>query len=278
MKTAIQLKALINNMARNKNIDPQILLRNYMLERLLERIAMSEYHNNFILKGGMLVAAIVGVDNRSTIDMDATIKSWPVSSDNIRKMFDEILSIQLNDSVEMKLLNIIEIREEDEYEGIRLSIESVFDKIKLNIKVDITTGEEITPKEIKYHFKLMFENRYINVIAYNIETILAEKLETVISRSVTNTRMRDFYDIYLLSSMNYDASILNIALCATTKKRGTYDLLDKFEKILSEIENSTSMTNYWNRYKNSYSYVKDIKWSEIMSAVKLIFSKTLIDE
>lgn len=198
MKNSTQIKALIKNLAKEKEINAQILLRNYMLERLLERISSSEYKGNFILKGGMLVAALVGVDMRSTIDMDATIKSFPVSEESIEPVFNVILAVPLDDGVVMKLKRIEEIRAEDQYNGYRVSIESLMDNVRIPIKVDITTGDEMTPKEVIYTFDLLLEDRSIDILAYNIETVIAEKFETILTRSITNTRMRDFYDIYIL--------------------------------------------------------------------------------
>lgn len=274
MKTATQLKALIRNLAKQKNVDVQILLRNYMLERLLERISLSDFKNNFILKGGMLVAAIVGLDARSTIDMDATIKGWPVTVDTVQKMFGDILSIKLDDNVEMKIKDITEIRDEAEYTGIRVTIETVFDRIRQTLKVDVTTGEDITPKEICYSFRLMFDERNIGVMAYNLETVLAEKLETILARDITNTRMRDFYDIYILSILqkdNINKDLLNEVVKATAKRRGTYELLSEAEKILERIYKNAEMRDLWKRYQDRFSYAENIGWDEVMQAVKLMF-------
>jgi predicted nucleotidyltransferase component of viral defense system len=265
------LKALIRNLAKEKKVDAQLLLRNYMFERLLERISLSKYKSNFILKGGMLVAAMVGIDTRSTMDMDATIKGHAVTVNEVRKMFENILSIKIDDSVDMKIKSITDIREEAEYAGVRISIETLFDKIKQILKVDITTGEDITPREINYSFSLMFENRNIYVLAYNLETVLAEKLETLISRSTTNTRMRDFYDIYILGKLqanNISNDLLMEAIKATTKRRGTYELLSESENIVERINNSDSMQELWKRYKAKFNYAEDIDWVDIMKEVK----------
>ena len=274
MNTATQLKALIRNLAKQKNINAQILLRNYMLERLLERISLSEYKNNFILKGGMLVAAMVGLDARSTIDMDATIKGRLISAEAVGKMFESILSVEIEDYVEMKIKSVEEIREEAEYTGIRVSIETVFDKIRQILKVDVTTGEDITPREVNYSFRLMLEDRNISIMPYNLETVLAEKLETVITRSVTNTRMRDFYDIYILSKLqkeNINNELLKEAIRATAKRRGTYKMLSDANKILEQIDKSAMMKNLWKRYQTKFSYAEEIEWVEVMQSVKLKF-------
>jgi len=252
MKTSTQLKALVRNLSRQKNVEAEIILRNYMLERLLERISVSEYRENFILKGGMLVAAMVGIDTRSTMDMDATIKGQVLDDAEIRRIFNAILSIDINDNVTMTLKNIAEIRDESEYPGIRVSIEGILDKTRQVLKVDVTTGDFITPKEINYEFSLMFENRTIRIKAYNLETVLAEKIETLIVRGTTNTRMRDFYDIYILTTMQADNINMDnfvSALVATAKKRESIlQLQNNGRKVIKIIENSSIMQDLWKRY------------------------------
>jgi hypothetical protein len=192
MKTSTQLKALVRNLSKNSNVEAEILLRNFMLERFLERIAASKYKHNFILKGGMLIAAMVGIDTRTTMDMDATIKGQTLTAPEITATIEDILAIPVDDGVEFTMRGIEEIREEADYPGFRVSIGAVLDKTKQTLKIDITTGDFVTPREIEYNFKLMFEDRTISIMAYNLETVLAEKFETVITRSVANTRMRIF--------------------------------------------------------------------------------------
>lgn len=218
--TARQLKDLIRNLSKKKSADAQILMRNYMMERFLERIALSDYKDRFILKGGMLVAAMVGLDARSTMDLDATIKGANVSVEDVENIISSILSVSLEDGVEFRVKRISEIMEEAEYPGVRVSLETTFDGVRTPLKIDISTGDVITPREVRYSFKLMLEERSIEVWAYNLETVLAEKLETVISRNVTNTRMRDFYDIHILQQIygeSLSAPVLRDALAATAK-------------------------------------------------------------
>lgn len=197
MKNAMQLKAIIKNIAKEKHISAQPVMQNFMLERLLERISISKYQRNFILKGGFLIAAMVGIDTRATMDMDATIKGLPVNEQTVRKMFEEICKTELADDVTFSFQNIGKIREGDEYTGYRISLSANYPPMAVPLKLDITTGDKITPKEIEYQFKLLLEDRNISVLAYNLETIMAEKLETVITRGDQNTRPRDYYDIYL---------------------------------------------------------------------------------
>ena len=221
MKNVAQLKDKIKNLAIDLKIPTQVVLQNYMLERLLERISKSKYNENFILKGGYLVASMLGLSTRSTMDIDATIKSFSVTDSSIRTMFLEIILIPVDDNIKFELSNIKEIREKDEYNGFRILFFANFESMKIPIKIDITTGDEITPKEIIYDYKMLFEDRHLKVFLYNLETLLAEKLETIISRSTENTRARDFYDVYILLKVKnnkINLPILKNALEKTAKK------------------------------------------------------------
>ena len=197
-KKAMSLKAQIRNMAREKDIYAQVILQNYMFERFLERLSKSNFKDNFILKGGMLIAAIVGIDNRSTMDMDATIKNYPITVDSLTKAITEICNIEINDHVNFTFIGIESIRDDDLYGGYRVSIKASYDTIVTPLSIDITTGDVITPQEILYLFKMIFDQGTIGVWAYNIETVLAEKVETILHRGEFNTRPRDYYDIYIL--------------------------------------------------------------------------------
>ena len=244
--TARQLKDLIRNLSKKKSADAQILMRNYMMERFLERISLSEYKNQFILKGGMLVAAMVGLDARATMDLDATIKGTNVSVEDV---------LQLSKNVEKPNDGTTVITP---------------------LKIDISTGDIITPREIKYNFNLMLENRTIEVWAYNLETVLAEKLETVISRNVTNTRMRDFYDIYILQKLygeQLSKDVLWDALVATAKKRETLEQIETedIDEVFDEIQSSSVMENLWKAYQRNYSYSADIPWHTIMKSIRTLY-------
>lgn len=270
MKSSTQLKALIRNLAKDKKIHAQILMRNYMLERLLERISLSKYKYNFILKGGMLVAAMVGLDARATIDMDATIKGYPLSEEAVKSAFEDIISVPIDDSTEIKIKSVETIHDEANYSGLRISLEAFFDGIRTPLKIDITTGDRITPKEVSYRFDLMFEDRQIDIFAYNLETVLAEKIETVVARGITNTRMRDFYDIYILLLMhsnNINKELLSHAVLSTSQSRGTDQLLRGGQTIINEVATDNTMQKLWGSYQNKYSYAEDISWEEILTAV-----------
>ena len=228
-----QLKDWINNMAKKKNLVANTLLQNFMMERLLERISISEYKDNFVLKGGFLIAAMLGIDLRSTLDMDTTIKGLPVTKENIEEILNEILSIDLGDNVTFNIKNINSIHDISEYEDFRVSLEAKFFTIKVNMKIDITTGDIIIPREVDYSFKLMFEERSIPIKAYNLNTILAEKIESILARNISNTRARDYYDVYMLTSLRKDdINIVDLrsAIIEKAKERNTLIYLDEKEK------------------------------------------------
>lgn len=266
----MQLKAIIKNIAKEKHISAQLVMQNFMLERLLERISASKYQRNFILKGGFLIAAMVGLDTRATMDMDATIKGLPINEQTVREMFEEICKIEINDDVTFSFRSIGEIREGDEYTGYRVSLSANYPPMAVPLKLDITTGDKITPKEIEYQFKLLLEDRNISVLAYNLETIMAEKLETVISRGDQNTRPRDYYDIYILTKLQYsniEPGALKAALEATTEKRGSSEVVKAYRKIMNTVRNSEIMQKQWDNYQKDFEYATDIAFVDVCDAV-----------
>lgn len=274
IKTARQLKDLIRNLSKDKAADAQILMRNYMMERFLERISLSEYRDKFILKGGMLVAAMVGIDARSTMDIDATVKGATVSVEEVQNMIESIIAVPVNDGVEFKIKRISEIMDEAEYPGIRVSMQTQFDRVITPLKIDISTGDAITPREVRYSFKLMLEDRSIEILAYNLETVLAEKLETLVSRATTNTRMRDFYDLHILSQLYGNSIIaadLHAALIATVKKRGTEGYLTNVSEVLDEVEADANMEKLWLAYQKKFSYAADLSWHMVMDSIRSLF-------
>lgn len=244
------------------------------MERFLERISLSDYKDRFILKGGMLVAAMVGLDARSTMDLDATVKGTNVNVKDVGNMISSILSVPVEDGVTFRVKKISEIMEEAEYPGVRVSMETTFDGVRTPLKVDISTGDVITPREVRYSFKLMLEERAIEVWAYNLETVLAEKLETVISRNITNTRMRDFYDIHILKQLyeeTLSTSMLRDALAATAKKRGTLQQIQNAGAVFDEIEENPVMKKLWQSYQNNYSYAANLPWHTVMDSVRDLY-------
>lgn len=278
-KNAMQLKAYIKNKAAEKNISAQLVMQNYMLERLLERISLSEYKNNFILKGGFLISAIVGLDTRATMDLDTTIKGFDLTIENLREIFDNICSIKIEDDVIFEIYNVSEIREGDEYPGYRVHLKALYPPLAVPLTVDVTTGDKITPREIEYTFKLLFDDKTISIMAYNLETVLAEKLETVISRGQANTRPRDFYDIHILYSLRgneCDTIILKQALQHTAEKRGSSAILKDYKEIIYSVLDNETMQKFWNKYQQDFSYAKDLTFDTVCATIVEIMDKIKI--
>ena len=273
-----QLKDLIRNLSKEVGIEAHVLIRKYMMERFLERVSSSKYNGSFILKGGMLVAAFVGVEARATMDIDTTIKGIPVTIVDMERTITEISNIDLDDNVKFRIKKVSEIMDEAEYSGIRFSMDAVLDGAVIPLKIDISTGDVITPREIAYSYKLMFEDRTIPIMTYPIETVLAEKLETVISRSITNTRMRDFYDIHiLLKSQNIDADILALALERTAKKRGNFNLLENAESVLKVVKSDEDMKRLWDIYQKKFKYAGEYTWDEVIHSVRELSIEAKLD-
>ena len=273
-----QLKDLIRNLSKEVGIEAHVLIRKYMMERFLERVSSSKYNGSFILKGGMLVAAFVGVEARATMDIDTTIKGIPVTIVDMELTITEISNIDLDDNVKFRIKKVSEIMDEAEYSGIRFSMDALLDGAVIPLKIDISTGDVITPREIAYSYKLMFEDRTIPIMTYPIETVLAEKLETVISRSITNTRMRDFYDIHiLLKSQNINADILALALERTAKKRGNFSLLENAESVLKIVKSDEGMKRLWNIYQKKFKYAGEYTWDEVIHSVRELSIEAKLD-
>lgn len=272
--TSRQLKALVRNQSKGNSTQAQIIIRNYMMERFLERLSLSKYRENFILKGGVLVSAMVGLDARSTLDIDTTLRGLPLTVEDVSAILSEVVSIPLDDEVTFQVIRITEIMDEAEYPGIRAILETCLDTMRTPLKLDISTGDAVTPREVVYQFKLMFEDRTISILAYNLETVLAEKLETVLSRSTANTRLRDFYDLYILQhdvSTAFDAGDLRAAFAATCAKRGTNFSVQESDVILNEIRQSPEMQRLWQNYQRKYEYADEITWEAVMDAIYSIY-------
>ena len=273
MRNAMQLKSIIKKMSKEKGISAQLVMQNFMLERLLERISISKYQPHFILKGGFLIAAMVGLDTRATMDMDATIKGLPITEETVMQMFMDICNIQIEDDVHFSFNKITEIRAEDEYSGYRISLTASYPPMAVPLKLDITTGDKITPKEIMYELKLLLEDRTIKILAYNLETVMAEKIETVITRGDQSTRPRDYYDIYVLHELqgeNIDYFFLRKALQATIKKRNSTEIVKNYKKIVSVIRGSDIMLKRWENYQKDFEYATDIEFNDTLKALEQI--------
>ncbi len=277
--TSRQLKALVRNRSGGDSAKAQTIIRNYIMERLLERISLSKYRDRLILKGGMLVSALVGLENRSTMDIDTTMKNLPLSADELADILTEIMKIEIDDGIIFTLKKVSEIMAEAEYPGVRAMLEAQLDTMRTPLKIDISTGDVITPGEIQFEYKLMFEERTISIYTYNIETVLAEKLETVISRGTANTRLRDFYDLYILQqvrNISVDELKLKMALEATSRKRASYEIMLQGASILEQIYNDTDMKKLWINYQKKYDYARDYTWDKVMESIKTLYDNIQI--
>lgn len=273
-RNTMSFKAIINNMAKENNVAAQSVLQTYMLERLLERISISKYKDNFILKGGMLISAMLGIDSRTTMDMDTTIKGFPLTKDNITNIMDEICNIEIDDNVTLKINKVELIREEDDYGGYRITFEAKYNnEMPVIMKIDITTGDKITYKEIKYSFTLMLEDRKIQIWSYNVETIIAEKFEAIVKRGVLSTRIRDYYDVYMLINTQnkiIDKKTLKDAITLTAQHRGTSEIIKDWKKIVEKIANDSKMRQQWKRYQKDNFYAEEIEYKELINAISKV--------
>lgn len=271
---AMSLKAKINNISKDKKVSPQSVLQIYMLERLLERISVSKYKDNFILKGGMLISAILGMSSRSTMDMDTTVKGFELTEESATKILEEICAIELDDDVTFNMKKIELIREEDDYNGYRATFEAKFkNTMPVIFKIDITTGDAITYKEIEYDYNLMLADKKIPVWSYNLETILAEKFEAVIKRGIAGTRIRDFYDIYMLyntEEKNINKKLLKTAINLTSEHRESLDLIRDWEKTLNILAEDEDMKKRWKVYQKTYFYAKDIEYQDLINTIEKV--------
>ena len=270
MKSATAVKAKIKNKAGGSSDKSQIMLRIYLMERLLERVSLSKYRDNFVLKGGLLVSSLVGVDMRSTMDVDTTVKSFPLNKSSAQKILEEIMAIGLEDGVCFHITKVQDIMEGHEYEGLRFMIDCTMDKLKQTIKMDISTGDEITPKAIAYKLPLIVEDRTIELWAYNLETLLAEKLETIMVRAEANT-MRDFYDIRVLLEQDaetIDRDTMKAAFYATCKKRGSIELIGTIDDVINKIADDETMKQLWNNYRKTNYYVGALEWEDVIGSAR----------
>lgn len=272
IKTSRQLKDKVRNMARGDSAKAQLLIRNYGMERFLERVSLSEHRDNFILKGGMLVSALVGLENRATMDIDTSIRNMPLDTIAAKAMVEEIIAVPVDENIRFEINDFGTIMDDAEYSGVRISLNAFLDATRIPLKIDISTGDAITPAAVNYQYKLMFEERYITLWAYNLETVLAEKIETVLSRSVLNTRLRDFYDLYVLqdTGLEIDKATLAAALTATARKRGSEQALALYERTLDEIRISPLMREQWERYQGKNNYAASIVWDDVISDIRAL--------
>ena len=269
--TSEQIKGRIKSVAKQNNADARTLMRIYMMERFLERLAQSEYRDNFIIKGGILVTAMIGVAHRSTMDIDTSMKNLNLSAEDALRVVNRVKDIDLDDGVSFDVKDVSNIMDEMEYPGIRVTMNANVGRLITPLKIDISTGDVITPRAIEFNYDLLLEDRSIKLWSYNLETILAEKLQTVLARGILNTRMRDFYDIRMLVDTYEDKvnkAVLKDAFAATCKKRGTDNLQEQAEEIVKIIEADEQIQVLWRAYQKKYSYAADIDYASVIRGVR----------
>lgn len=271
---AMSLKGKIKNYAKSNNIAAQVVLQNYMFERFLERLSLSDYREKFVVKGGMLIAAIVGLDTRSTMDLDTTLRNLPLTEEQISTAIRSVCDIHLDDDVVFKMQAIGPIRKDDVYGGYCVRIDAVYDTIVTPLSIDVSTGDAITPSPVKYDFGGIFDDGLkITLWGYNIETVIAEKVETILSRGVFTTRPRDYYDVYVLvTTQEYDKKLFAEALAATAKHRGSTEKIKDIPSILERISESHELKNLWSKYQKKFAYASDISYEMIMDVLKIILN------
>lgn len=271
-----QLKAHIRNKSRSLNVNPNIILRNVIFDFFLEKLGKSKYADKFIIKGGFLVSAFTRIDARTTMDLDVTIKNLSIQKEKLTIYLNEILRIPTHDNLVMNLTGVEKINEGFEYPGLRASITVHIDGLREIMKIDITAGDVITPNEICFKYQTLLDEKFIELRAYNIETVIAEKIETILSRGILNTRMRDFYDIYILKQLKLPMihmDTLRKAFINTASHRKTLDMIMlNYRDIITMIENDEGMKKHWKSYQSSYTFANDLEWSVVVESVKSIFS------
>lgn len=273
MKTLEQIKGAIRNISKKTGVNPNSLLQMCLFEGILEKLSKSKYSENFILKGGLLISSLIGVDMRSTMDMDTTLRGIPLNEVSITKILNEILAIEIDADIEYKLIKLSPIRQEDVYEDFCASISCIFGKINATLNIDITTGDVITPREMNYSYSKILEEGTIPIMTYTIETILAEKFETISSRNITTTRARDFYDLYMIYSIykdKIDKGILRKAIERTSKYRGSFETALQYKEIVELFWESETPKKLWKKYTQNNPYAKDVDFLDTISVYEEI--------
>lgn len=276
--TSKQLKDKVRNISHGDNEIAQVMIRNFIMERFLERVSLSKYKKNIILKGGMLVASLVGIETRATMDIDTTVKALPLNKEDTVKIINDIINISVEDGINFRIAKVTGIMTEFEYPGVRVALEATLDRLKQRIKIDISTDDVIIPSAISYNYRLMFEERSIELMTYTTETLLAEKIQTILARGITTTRMRDFYDVYELvngDKVNVERRLLLEAFSATCAKRKTVFNFLQMERTLQEIRGDKGLEKLWELYRKDNFYVGDMKWTSVCETVCTYISEEL---
>lgn len=270
---AMSLKGKIKNYAKSKSIAAQVVLQNYMFERFLARLSMSDYREKFVVKGGMLIAAIVGLDTRSTMDLDITLRNLPLTEEKVMEAVENICKITLGDDVIFEVKSIAPIRKDDRYGGFCVRLDAIYDTIVTPLSIDVSTGDVITPEAVEYEFSGIFDEEIrIKMWGYNIESVMAEKVETILSRGIFNTRPRDFYDVYILgTTQRYDKKIFLKALEATAIHRGSREQIIDKTGIIEKLSASEELIQMWEKYRKKFSYASEIQYADVMDVLIKMF-------
>lgn len=270
------IKGKIRSLAQKNNLSSQEVLQIYFFERFLDRLSKSQYKKNFVIKGGLLISSLIGIENRTTMDMDTTIKGIALQEERIKEIVEEIININVDDGIKFEFKSLNYIREDDEYENFRVSLVAKVGKTKNPMKLDLTTGDAITPREIEYSYPCIFSKEAIKIMAYPLETVLAEKYETIIRRNITTTRMRDFYDLYTLYNLKkeeIDYGILKEAIKRTSSKRQSLEIMADYEEIIEDIRRDSYLKTLWEVYINENKYIGDLNFDKVVDVVNTISSK-----
>ena len=269
IKSASQLKGKIKNLSGKDAKKAESYVRLFFMERFLERVSVSDYRHNFILKGGLLTSSLLGIDLRTTMDIDTTVTAIDLNENEIRRIVESICTVEMDDNISFEIIHMETIMDDFEYPGVRVHLEGHFEGIRQPIKIDVSTDDVITPAAIEYDYRLMFEDRTIKLMSYNTETLLAEKIQTILARGIANTRLRDYYDVYMIAGKEeYDMEILRQAFSATCSKRNTVYDADQAAEILNLIENDDVLRNNWTKYGTKYEYARGIEWDDVIPGVK----------
>ncbi|HFN9828482.1 TPA: nucleotidyl transferase AbiEii/AbiGii toxin family protein [Streptococcus pneumoniae] len=272
---ANSFKAKIKNISKDKGIPAQQVQQHYLIEQVLKLISTSSYRDSFIVKGGYLIGQMIGLDKRTTMDLDVTLKGTEMSRENLIDIFEEILYSK-TDGFSFSVDKLEPIRQDDEYGGFSLKLNATFDTLKEVVFIDITTGDKITPREITYSMTSIFTNESIKIWTYNLETVLAEKLETIISRGLASTRPRDRYDLFTLYKLRKEEinlEVLKNALENTAKKRKSKDTIYNWEEQVRGIEISDYQKELWIRYQRQFKYAKDISFDNSVQVIREIMQQ-----
>lgn len=277
-KNEMAFKARMKNIAKEKGLLSQQVQQSYLIERFLVKLANSNYADRFIVKGGFLIGNLVGIDSRSTMDLDTTIKGFDLTKEKLTSVIEEILSVKSTDSFNLKFVGVEDIRDFDDYPGYRVKIRAVFGYIDEQITVDVTTGDRITPSEVPFNYQMIFEEQQLLLKSYNLETILAEKIETIMSRREANTRPRDYYDLYILHKLYHskiDIRLLREALKETAAKRGTEHLISEVPIVIQTISNSALQRSLWSKYQKQYSYAQGLSFTDVIENIHLLLNSVI---